>query len=51
MRVFVCGDIHSTFDINKLDSFMDREELDKERYLVNAKEILFPAIYCWFEFL
>jgi hypothetical protein len=34
MSIFVCGDIHSTLDINKLDPFMDREDLKENDYLI-----------------
>lgn len=34
MSIFVCGDIHSTLDINKLDPFTDREDLDENDYLI-----------------
>ncbi|QWT53111.1 metallophosphoesterase family protein [Eubacterium sp. MSJ-33] len=34
MSIFVCGDIHSTLDINKLDPFIDREDLDENDYLI-----------------
>ncbi len=36
MRVFVCGDIHSTLDINKLDSFMHWEDLNENDYLTQT---------------
>ena len=34
MSIFVCGDIHSTLDINKLDQFMNREDLNENDYLI-----------------
>jgi predicted phosphodiesterase len=34
MSIFVCGDIHSTLDINKLDSFINRKDLNKTDYLI-----------------
>ena len=34
MSIFVCGDIHSTLDINKLDVFMGREDLNENDYLI-----------------
>lgn len=34
MSIFVCGDIHSTLDINKLDQFIGREDLDENDYLI-----------------
>lgn len=34
MSIFVCGDIHSTLDINKLDHFIGREDLDENDYLI-----------------
>lgn len=29
MSIFVCGDIHSTLDIHKLNQFIDRDDLDE----------------------
>ena len=29
MSIFVCGDIHSTLDIDKLNELKSREDLDK----------------------
>ena len=29
MSIFVCGDIHSTIDIDKLNELKSREDLDK----------------------
>ena len=34
MSIFVCGDIHSTLDINKLDGFIGREDLNENAYLI-----------------
>ena len=34
MSIFVCGDIHSTLDINKLDGFIGREDLNENDYLI-----------------
>ena len=34
MSIFVCGDIHSTLDINKLDRFIGREDLNENDYLI-----------------
>lgn len=34
MSIFVCGDIHSTLDINKLDQFMNRDDLSEKDYLI-----------------
>ncbi len=34
MSIFVCGDIHGTFDINKLDPFMTRNDLNEKDYLI-----------------
>ena len=34
MSIFVCGDIHSTLDINKLDCFIGREDLNENDYLI-----------------
>ncbi|MGN0394531.1 MAG: metallophosphoesterase, partial [Coprococcus sp.] len=34
MSIFVCGDIHSTLDINKLDQFLNREDLNEKDYLI-----------------
>lgn len=34
MSIFVCGDIHSTLDINKLDPFMNREDLNEKDFLI-----------------
>lgn len=34
MSIFVCGDIHSTLDIDKLNQFIDREDLDEKDYLI-----------------
>lgn len=34
MSIFVCGDIHGTLNINKLDMFMGREDLSEEDYLI-----------------
>ena len=34
MSIFVCGDIHSTLDIHKLDEFMNRDDLNKNDYLI-----------------
>lgn len=34
MSIFVCGDIHSTLDINKLDQFIERDDLTEKDYLI-----------------
>jgi hypothetical protein len=34
MCIFVCGDIHSTLDIDKLDSFINRDDLNETDYLI-----------------
>lgn len=34
MSIFVCGDIHSTLDINKLDPFINREDLNEKDFLI-----------------
>lgn len=34
MSIFVCGDIHSTLDINKLDQFINRDDLNENDYLI-----------------
>lgn len=34
MSVFVCGDIHGTLDIDKLDEFVNREDLSSKDYLI-----------------
>ena len=34
MSIFVCGDIHSTLDIDKLDRFKKRKDLNKNDYLI-----------------
>ena len=34
MSIFVCGDIHGTFDINKLDPFIGRNDLSEKDYLI-----------------
>ncbi|MGN0346842.1 MAG: metallophosphoesterase [Lachnospiraceae bacterium] len=34
MSIFVCGDIHSTLDIDKLNPFLGREDLDENDYLI-----------------
>lgn len=34
MSIFVCGDIHSTLDINKLDQFIERDDLNEKDYLI-----------------
>jgi hypothetical protein len=34
MSVFVCGDIHSTLDIDKLNQFMNRDDLNEKDYLI-----------------
>ena len=34
MSIFVCGDIHSTLDIDKLDRFKKRRDLTKNDYLI-----------------
>lgn len=34
MSIFVSGDIHSTLDINKLDQFIGREDLDENDFLI-----------------
>lgn len=34
MSIFVCGDIHSTLDIDKLDVFMNRKDLTEKDYLI-----------------
>lgn len=34
MSVFVCGDIHSMLDINKLDQFKGRDDLGEKDYLI-----------------
>lgn len=34
MSIFVCGDIHSTFDIDKLDQFRNRTDLNENDYLI-----------------
>lgn len=30
MSIFVCGDIHATLDIHKLDQFIDRDDLNEK---------------------
>lgn len=34
MSIFVCGDIHSTLDIDKLGQFIGREDLNENDYLI-----------------
>jgi predicted phosphodiesterase len=34
MSIFVCGDIHGTLDIDKLEVFMDRRDLSEDDYLI-----------------
>jgi hypothetical protein len=34
MSIFVCGDIHSTLDIDKLDPFINRDDLNETDYLI-----------------
>ena len=34
MSIFLCGDIHSTLDINKLDQFIERDDLTEKDYLI-----------------
>lgn len=34
MSIFVCGDIHATLDINKLDGFIGRDDLNENDYLI-----------------
>lgn len=34
MSIFVCGDIHATLDINKLDQFMNRDDLKENDYII-----------------
>lgn len=34
MSIFVCGDIHSTLDIDKLNPFLERDDLGEEDYLI-----------------
>lgn len=34
MCIYVCGDIHSTLDINKLDQFIGREDLNEDDYII-----------------
>jgi hypothetical protein len=34
MSIFVCGDIHSTLDIDKLNQFMNRDDLNEKDYLI-----------------
>lgn len=34
MSIFVCGDIHGTLDIDKLNPFLERDDLGEEDYLI-----------------
>jgi len=34
MSIFVCGDIHATLDIDKLEQFIGREDLNEDDYLI-----------------
>ena len=40
MSIFVCGDIHSTLDINKLDRFIGREDLNENDYLIICGDLV-----------